>query len=77
MLYESSDGAQSWALVQADVPLGRVNSMLFGDVQHGMVTLPRNSTWSLDTPGFADQWALQIAITSDGGHHWTVLQPQT
>jgi photosystem II stability/assembly factor-like uncharacterized protein len=74
-LYRSSDGGQSWQLVQKDIPLGRVNGFEFADAHAGMVAEPRNATWSFDTAGFADANDTVIATTADGGHTWKVFKP--
>jgi photosystem II stability/assembly factor-like uncharacterized protein len=76
-LYRSTDGGQTWTVVQDGVPMGRVNVLLFADGQHGLVTEPKNSTWAYDAPDFANSWQLQAAVTSDGGHTWKIFTPQT
>jgi len=75
-LYRSKDGGQSWALVQQGVPIGRAFSgLLFADDKHGMVMQSRNATWSFNTPGFADANDQVLAVTSDGGHTWKLVNP--
>jgi photosystem II stability/assembly factor-like uncharacterized protein len=73
-LYRSSDGGQTWSLVQDGVPLGRVDSLLFAGGA-GMVAQPRNATWSYDTAGFATANDTVLAVTTDGGHTWKVFAP--
>ena len=74
-LYHSSDGGQSWKLVQDGLPIGRAYQLLFADPKNGMVAQPRNATWSLATPGFADANDIELVFTSDGGHTWKEIKP--
>jgi photosystem II stability/assembly factor-like uncharacterized protein len=74
-LYRSGDGGQTWSLVQAGVPLGRVYSLLFAADGAGMVAQPRNATWSYDAAGFATANDTVLALTTDGGHTWKVFPP--
>ena len=74
-LYRSSDGGQTWNLVQQGVPMGRSYSLLFADAKNGMVAQPRNATWSFDTPGYQDANDIELEVTSDGGHTWRAIKP--
>jgi photosystem II stability/assembly factor-like uncharacterized protein len=61
-LYHSSDGGVTWQLVQANTPVSSVQSVTFVDPTHGFVL-------QTDANG-----AIQLLMTSDGGHTWTPLQ---
>ena len=70
-LYHSSDGGASWQLVQKDIPvafsLGQGGGQLqFLDPLHAFVLQVNPQTGT----------GMQIVVTSDGGHTWTVLEPQ-
>lgn len=70
-LYHSADGGRSWQVVQKDIPvgfaLGQSGAQLqFIDPQHGFVLQANPQTGT----------GRQILATSDGGHTWTVIQPQ-
>src|SRR5690242_45984 len=58
-LYHSSDGGNTWELVQQNTPVGSVQSVSFVDPSHGFVL-------QTDTQG-----AIELLVTSDGGHTWT------
>jgi photosystem II stability/assembly factor-like uncharacterized protein len=63
-LYHSSDGGQSWQLVQKDIPVGfglgpGGAQVQFLDPMHAFVLQ-----------------SAQLFITADGGHTWTVIQVQ-
>ncbi len=74
-LYKSGDGGQTWNLVQAGVPLGRVYGLVVAAGGVAMAAQPRNATWSYDTAGFATANDTVLAVTTDGGHSWKVFSP--
>lgn len=74
-LYRSSDGGQTWKVVQDGVPIGRAYGLLFADANNGMIAQPRNATWAFDAPGYQDAQDIELEVTSDGGHTWRAIKP--
>jgi photosystem II stability/assembly factor-like uncharacterized protein len=67
-LYRTTDGGQTWALVQKDVPLGYpVTALLIVDGNDAFATQYTNATTAAVGPGN------DLLETTDGGHTWRLV----
>jgi photosystem II stability/assembly factor-like uncharacterized protein len=68
-LYKTTDGGDTWTLVQQDLPLGwPVEAMVFVDTSHG---------WAFQAEGAAGPppfgQGTEVLTTADGGHTWRLV----